>query len=120
MIATAVALAALIVIGVISWDAVAGVQGVCICGVLGAVAGAALGRIGPRAARNVGGGIGGVVASYFALATEEVLPPGTLRWALGGDGYAATFAFPVAALVGGLIGLLDATRQSSKRGNPVE
>jgi hypothetical protein len=104
--ATAVALAALVVIGVISWDAIAGFQGVCICGALGAAAGAALGGIGPRAARIIGGGIGGGVAGYFALASAEVLPPGTLQWALGGGGYAALFALPVAMLVGGIIGLI--------------
>ncbi len=106
--ATAVALAVLVAIGVISWDAVAGLQGVCICGALGAAAGAALGRPGPRAARIIGGGIGGIVAAYFALASGEMLPPGTLQWALGGGGYAALFALPVAVLVGGIIGLLYA------------
>ena len=65
MLATAVALAALVVIGVISWDAVAGFQGVCICGALGVAAGAALGRPESRAARIIGGGIGGVVAGVF-------------------------------------------------------
>jgi hypothetical protein len=74
--ATGVALAALVVIGVISWDAVAGFPGVCICGALGAAAGAALGRLEPRAARIIGGGIGGVIAGYFALAAGEMLPPG--------------------------------------------
>ena len=106
-IATAVALAAFVVIGVISWGAVAGLQGVGICGALGVAAGAALGRPGPRAARIIGGGIGGVVAGYFALASGEMLPPGTMQWALGGGAYAALFALPVAALMGGFVGLLD-------------
>jgi hypothetical protein len=106
--ATAVALAAFVMVGVISWGAVRGLQGVCICGTLGAAAGAALGGLGPRAARVIGGGVGGVVAGYFALASGEMLPPGTLRWALGGGGYASLFALPVAMLVGGIIGMLDA------------
>jgi hypothetical protein len=100
VIATAVALAALVVIGVISWDAVARFQGVCICGALGVAAGAVLGRPESRAARVIGGGIGGVVAGYFALASGEMLPPGTMEWALGGGLYAALFALPMAALVG--------------------
>jgi hypothetical protein len=79
VIATAVALAALVVLGIISWDAVAGFQGVCISGALGVAAGAALGRLGPRAARILGGGIGAVIAGYFALASGEILPPGTLQ-----------------------------------------
>jgi hypothetical protein len=107
VIATAVALAAFVVIGVISWDAVCGLQGVCICGAVGVAAGAVLGRPESRAARIIGGGIGGVVAAWFALASGEMFPPGTLQWALSGGVYAALFAIPVAALAGGLIGLLD-------------
>jgi hypothetical protein len=118
--ATAVALAALVGIGVISWDAVTGFQGIGICGALGAAAGAALGRLGPRAARIIGGGIGGIVAAYFALASGELLPPGTLQWALGGGGYAALFALPVATLVGGLIGWLSPASRSSGSGYPTE
>jgi hypothetical protein len=68
VIATAVALPAFVAIGVISWDAVAGLQGVCICGALGTAAGAALGSLGLRAPRIIGGGIS---ASYFALASGE-------------------------------------------------
>ena len=97
-----------------------GLQGVCICGALGAAAGAALGRLGPRAARVIGGGIGGGGAGYFALASGEMLPPGTLQWALGGGGYGALFALPVALLVGGLIGLLGAASFSVGIGNATE
>ena len=104
-LATAVAVAAFVAIGVLSWSAAAGLQGIGICGALGAAAGAALGSLGPRAARIIGGGIGGVVAAYFALAFGEVMPPGTMQWALSGAAYAALFALPVAALVGDLIGL---------------
>jgi hypothetical protein len=118
--ATAVGLAALVVMGVISWDAVIGFQGVCICGALGAAAGAALGRLGPRAARIIGGGIGGFVAGYFAVASAELLPPGTLQWALGGGGYAALFALPVTMLVGGIIGLLNPASRSSGMRNAME
>ena len=103
--ATAVALAAFVAIGSVAWHAVTGLQGIGICGALGAAAGAALGSLGPRAARIIGGGIGGVVAAYFALAFGEVMPPGTMQWALSGAAYAALFALPVAALVGDLIGL---------------
>jgi hypothetical protein len=106
VIATAVALAAFVAIGVVSWDAVRGYQGVGICGALGVAAGAALSGPGSRLARVLGGGIGGVVAGYFALASGEVLPTGTLHWALGGAAYAASFGLPVAAIMGGLIGSL--------------
>ncbi len=91
-IATAVVLVAIVAIGVLFWETVAGFQRVCICGELGVTAGAALDRPESMAARNIGGGTGGVVAGYFALAAGEVLPPGTMQWALGEGLYAALFA----------------------------
>ncbi len=78
------------------------------------------GRLAPGAARIIGSGIGRVVAGYFALASVEMIPPGTMQWALGGVGYAALFSFPAAVLVGGPIGPIDAPSRSSVRGNPVE
>jgi hypothetical protein len=108
MVATTIGLAAYVVIGVVSWSAVRGFQGIGLCGVLGAAAGAALSGPGSRVARVLGGGIGGVVAGYFALASGEVYPPGTMRWALSGGAFGALFGLPVAAIVGGLIGMIGA------------
>ena len=90
--ATAVALAAFVAIGSVAWHAVAGLQGILICGALGAAVGAAMSGPGTRLARVLGGGIGGIVAGDFALASGEVMPPGTVLWALGGAAYAAVFA----------------------------
>jgi hypothetical protein len=120
VIATAVALAVFVAIGVISWDAVRGFQGVGICGALGAAAGTALSSPRSRLARVLGGGIGGVVTAYFALASGEMLPPGTAQWALGGAAYAALFALPVAAIMGGIIGSLDPRSRSSRIGDATE
>ena len=106
MIATAIGLAAYVVIGVLSLAAARGLQGICICSALGAAAGAALRGPGSRLARVLGGGIGGVVAGYFTVASGEVFPPGTMQWALSGGAYGALFGLPAAALVGGLIGLI--------------
>jgi len=108
MIATAIGLAAYVVIGVLSLAAARGLQGICICSALGAAAGAALSGPGSRLARVLGGGIGAVVAGYYTLASGEVLPPGSMRWALSGGAYGALFGLPLAALVGGLIGLIGA------------
>ena len=90
--ATAVALAAFGAIGSVAWHAGAGLQGILICGALGGAVGAAMSGPGTRLARVLGGGIGGIVAGYFALASGEVMPPGTIRWAPGGAAYAAVFA----------------------------
>jgi hypothetical protein len=84
MIATAIGLAAYVVIGALSLAAARGL------------------------ARVLGGGIGGVVAGYFTVASGEVFPPGTMQWAVSGGAYGALFGLPVAALVGGLIGLIGA------------
>jgi hypothetical protein len=106
MIATLVALAVFVAIGTISWAAVRGYQGVGICVALGAVAGATLRGPGSRLARVLGGGIGGVLAGFAALSMGEMIAPGTAQWALAGAAYGALFGLPLAALVGGLIGLL--------------
>ncbi len=119
MIATVIGLAAYVVIGLLSWAAVRGLHGIGLCGALGAATGAALSGPGSRPARVLGGGTGGVVAGYLTLASGEVLPPGTMRWALGGGAYGALFGLPVAALVGGLIGLIGAVPRSSGSGHAI-
>jgi hypothetical protein len=113
VIATALALAAFVAIGVCPWGTVTGLEGVGLCGALGAGAGAVLSGPGSRLARILGGGIGGIVAGYFALASGEMLPLGTARWALTAGAYAALFALPLASFVGGLIALLNPESRSS-------
>jgi hypothetical protein len=112
-----IALAVVVVIGAISWAVVRGYPGVVICGVLGAAAGAVLKGPGARLARVLGGGIGGAMAGDFAVAAAEVFPPETAQWALAGAAYGALFGMPLAALVGGLIGLLAAVAWFLKIGN---
>ena len=117
MVATAVALAVFVVIGLNSWDAVRGLQGVGICSVLGAAVGAALTGPGPRLARVLGGGMGGAVAGFFAPSSAELVYPATAQWAYIGGAFAALFALPVAAVAGGLFGLLSAMFRSRANGN---
>jgi hypothetical protein len=118
MIATLIALAVFVVIGIISWATVRGYQGVGICGALSAVTGAALRGPGSRLARVLGGGFGGVLAGFAALSMGEMIAPGTRQWALAGGSYGVLFGLPVAAIVGGLIGLLGAVSGHSKTGDP--
>jgi hypothetical protein len=73
---------------------------------------------GPRLARVLGGGLGGLVAGYFAVASGELIPPATVQWAYGGGTFALLFALPTAALVGGVIGLLGGVSHSSGIVNP--
>ena len=108
MIATSVALAALLAAGIGFPAVVIGPVGVGLCGVLGSVVGAIPRGPGSILARILGGGVGGVVAGWFAIAAAELLPPATMQWAYSGGALAAMCALPVAAVVGGLVGLLGA------------
>jgi hypothetical protein len=119
MIATVIALAAFVVLGIISLG-VFGLQGVGICGAFGAAAGAALRGPGSTLARVLGGGIGGVIGGYFAVAAGEQFVPGTTQWAYVGFTFATLFAIPVAALVGGLIGLQSAALRLSGVGTTIK
>jgi hypothetical protein len=102
MLATLFALVALVVIGMISWSVVRGIPGIGLCAAVGAAAGALLRGPGSRAARVKGGLVGGLVAGYFAVASAERYPPGTIEWALNGSALAASFALPIAAIAGGV------------------
>ena len=79
--------------------------------------GAALTGPGPRLARVLGGGMGGAVAGYFAVSSAELVYPATAQWAYIGGAFAALFALPVAAVAGGLFGLLSAVFRSRANGN---
>src|SRR3954469_9019354 len=108
ILATSGALVVFVVIGLISWTAIAGYHAVAISGALGAAAGALLRGPGSRSARVLGGGMGGGLAGLAALSMGEMFPPATMQLALGGTGYGALLGLPVAALVGGFVGLLAA------------
>jgi hypothetical protein len=113
MLATAFALGYIVLAGMLFWSAIRGFLGVAICGALGAAMGACLRRPGSRLARVVGGGVGGTVAGLFAIAAAEMFPPATIKWACAGGASGALFGLPVAAIVGGLVGLLSALFHSS-------
>ena len=61
----------------------------------------------------VASGFGAMVACFFAGATAEVLPPGSLQWMLKGGIYGACFGLPVAFLLGP-IGVIE-NRTVNKR-----
>ena len=108
IIATSVALVVYVVIGLIAWAAIRGYEGIGLCAAMGLAAGVVLRGPGSRPARVLGGGMGAAIAGYAALSTGEMFPPATMQWALAGTAYGALFGLPVAALVGGLVGLLGA------------
>lgn len=62
----------------------------------------------------IASGIGAMVACYFAAATAELLPPGSLEWMVKGGLYGACFGLPVAALLSPL-GWMGTLGQSAQR-----
>lgn len=59
-----------------------------------------------RPASLVASGFGAMVACFFASATAEVLPPGSIEWVIKGGAYGACFGLPVAILLGP-VGLIE-------------
>jgi hypothetical protein len=113
MIATSVALVVFVVIGNFSWATVRGYQGIGICGALAAVVGIAPRAAGSRLARVLGGGIGGAVAGYFAVAAGELFPPRTVQWVIAGAADGA--AVPRWSRPGRQAGPVSALRISPRR-----
>ena len=98
-LATVIALATLVVIGLISWPVARGVPGIALTAAVGATAGALLRGLGSRPARVGGGLVGGLVAAFFAIAWAEQDVPGSLLWAVHGSALGALCSLPVAAIV---------------------
>jgi hypothetical protein len=99
MLATAIGLVFLLALGMISWTAACGLPGILLTATVGAAAGALLPGPGSRSARVAGGLVGGLVGAYFAIASGEGLPSGTIYWAVHGGAFAAVLALPIAAVV---------------------
>ncbi len=103
--ATAIGLLVVLAVGYLSWPMVKGAPGIAI-----GTAVAALVAIGMRSRLEsppsiVASAIGSTVACFFAIASAEMLPPGSVQWMLKGGIYGACFGIPV-ALILGPIGLI--------------
>ena len=59
------------------------------------------------------GGVGSMVACFFAGATAEILPAGSLEWMWKGGLFGACFGLPVAFILGP-IGIVENRVQSGK------
>ena len=102
-----------IVTGMVSWSLGSGIVGIVIGMTFGGVAASLLRRLTQWPASVLAGCIGGGVASYAAIATAEVLPPGSAEWATKGGFYGAS----IGGLVGGVLGLLARTRSEGRPGD---
>lgn len=101
--ATLFGLAAVLVLGCASWPLVRGVPGIAI-GLLVATLFASLARVRFHWPISiVASGVGATVACYFAIATAELIPPGSIQWMWQGGLYGAMFGVPTAAIFSPLI-----------------
>ena len=99
MLATVVGLLTMLLVGLMSWPLARGVSGIAI-GLIASTMFALLlrKRLG-QPISIVACGIGAIVACFSAVATAEILPPGSLQWMFQGGLYGAAFGVPVAAIL---------------------
>ena len=104
--ATAIGLATVLMVGMIWWPAGRGPQGVLLGAAAAAVAAQLIRHRSSWPACSIAASIGAVVASYLAIATAEVIEPGSLRWAVMGGMYGCSIGLPVSAILAPL-GLIE-------------
>ena len=99
VISTALGLFTMLAAGTLSWSLVKGVPGIAI-GVFGSTASAIL--LQKQFGNGVSitaAGIAAMIASYAALACAEVVPAGTVDWAITGALDGASIGVPLAILL---------------------
>jgi len=114
ILATVSGLCVVLFVGLLAWPLVRGVPGVLIGAAAGAGTAAALRVVAHRPASVLAGGCGSLVASYFAIASAELIDPGTLEWVIKGGLYGAAFGAPVGAVLG-LLGLTNLSARHMRR-----
>ncbi len=98
-VSTGFGLLGLLLVGALSWPLVRGVPGILI-GIVGATLCAAILKFIFHESPSVtAAGLGAVLASYVALATAEVVPAGSLEWALKGGLFGAAIGVSLAMLL---------------------
>src|SRR5262245_60475340 len=105
-IAEIVGVATVIVVGMFVWDAVVGVRGPIIAGIVGALLSGLLRGLGDWSARCFAGVVGEVVGGFFAVAAAEQSAPGSTDWAVRGGLIGAALAVPFAVVAAGAAGFV--------------
>ena len=98
VIAAIAGIAAVVIMGMLAWDAVRGPPGVIIAAVVGALVGGLIRFFGGWPARSLGGGAGGAFGGFFTIAAAEQSPPGSVEWAVNGGLLGAALGVPIAAI----------------------
>ena len=89
----------MLTVGTLSWSLVKGVPGIA-TGVFGLIASALLlQRQFGSGVSITAAGIAAMIASYAALACAEIVPAGTIDWAISGALYGAIIGIPLAIVL---------------------
>ncbi|GAA5509745.1 hypothetical protein [Novipirellula caenicola] len=100
--ATTIGLFVVLLVGYLSWPIARGVSGIGIgTGVAAMVAWGMHARV-TSPPSIIASGIAAMVACFFAIASAEVLPAGSVQWMVQGGIYGACFGIPVALILGPL------------------
>jgi hypothetical protein len=106
MLAALIGLVAAQSVGAVSWPPGAGLTLIGIGLVSAGCSARMLAARWHSPASVLAGGVGSMVACFFAVATAEMLPAGSLEWMWKGGLYGACFGLPVAFILGP-IGLVE-------------
>ncbi|EMB16518.1 hypothetical protein [Rhodopirellula europaea] len=99
MLATVVGLLTMLSVGLLSWPLARGLSGIAIGLIASTVFALLLRKKLVQPISIAASGIGALVACFSAIATAEILPPGSLQWMFQGGLYGAAFGVPVAAIL---------------------
>ena len=99
VIATIVGLFSMLLVGIASWPLARGTTGIVI-GIGVSVLVAVLMRWKAKWPTSIlASGFGAMVACFFAIASAEMLPPGSIQWMWKGGLYGAMFGIPISIVL---------------------
>ncbi len=88
--------------GVFAWTVFRGLPGVIFALVIGGCCAFVIRRSTSFPASPIAGAVGAMAGAFLAIASGEVLPPGSVDWAFKGGLYGAMVGVPIGATLGPL------------------
>ncbi|TWU17467.1 hypothetical protein [Bythopirellula polymerisocia] len=88
--------------GVVAWTVFRGVPCILLAMIVGGLSAFAIRRFGSLPASPIAGATGAMIAAYLAIASGEVVSPGSFDWAVKGGLYGAMIGVPMGAALGPL------------------
>lgn len=99
VVATILGWVAVLLVGLASWPLAGGVTGIAIGTGFSMLVAVLFRWKADWPTSIIASGFGAMVACYFAIATAESLPPGSIEWILKGGLYGAMFGIPIAVVL---------------------